>query len=277
MPNIYGYDYAANNPVSAAMAYKQYKTYGPNGSPGSPAGPPASGNPADKQGFYSDPQWFTRYAPNRVYAGQTLSPEYQTGQGQQNQAYGMYQQALQNPTAAADQFGKYFQSAADAYTKPAMQQFNQQLAQVQGNTAARFGGNASTEEGRNVYNTSNLFSQNLTNALAGLAPQQVAAGQNYTSQLGNAYALQSQNQMALRNAILSGLSPGANQNYVDPGASTLGSVLGTVGGFLLGGPAGAAVGSQVGGSLTGNAGSGYGASPYASGYSAGDPTFYFGG
>lgn len=244
---------------------EQQKALGGTGQTGG-QGSTYSGNPGDYQGFYSDPDWFTRNAPNKVFAGQTLSNEYQQGMGQQGLAGQMYQQALANPTAAADQYGKYFQQAADAYTKPAMQQFNQDLARTQGATAARFGGNASSEEGRNVYNTSNLFSQNLTNALAGLAPQQVSAGQQYAAQLGNAYALQSQNQMALRNAILSGLSPGANTPYVDPGASIGGSILGAVGGVvggLTGGPAGAAAGSSLGSSLVSQAGtpySGYGGS-----------------
>ena len=228
-----------------------------------------SGNVGDYEGAFSNPRWYATTQPNKVVAGQTLMPEYGIGQQQQGLAQQMYSQALANPTGAADQYGKYFQAAANAYTQPAMQDFNQQLARVQGNTAARFGGNASTEEQRNVYNTSNLFSRNLTNALAGLAPQQAAMGQAYTSQLANAYALQSQNQMALRNAILSGLSPGANQQEQPTGSvggSILGALGGAVSGFAAGGPVGAIAGG-VGGLANGTTAPGVGLyNGYTGGY-----------
>lgn len=182
------------------------------------------------QNFEGDTGWYTRNAPNKVFAGEQLNPEYNQGLGLQQKIGNAYTQSLANPQQNAQMYGSFFQQAGNAIAQPALQDFNQELAGVQGNTAARFGGNASTEEQRNVYNTSNLFSRNLANSLAALAPQQISAGQAYTNQLGQAYGQASANQAALRNSILSGLSPGANTQYVDPSSQVLPALIGAVGG-----------------------------------------------
>ncbi len=100
--------------------------------------------------------------------------------------YDLYGSALADPTGQTAKYQGAFDTAAQGMAAPAMRDFTQQLASVQGNTAARFGGNASTEENRGVYNTSDLFSRNLSEALARLAPQAVTAGQNATGELGTA-------------------------------------------------------------------------------------------
>jgi len=100
--------------------------------------------------------------------------------------YSLYGSALVDPAAQGRKFQSFFDEAAGGIAAPAMRDFNQQLATVGANTAARFGGNASSEEQRNVYNTSDLFSRNLSEALARLAPQAAQMGQNYTSELGTA-------------------------------------------------------------------------------------------
>jgi hypothetical protein len=101
-------------------------------------------------------------------------------------AYDLYGQALADPAAAGRKFQGFFDEAAGGITAPAMRDFTNQLSTVGAQSAARFGGNASSEEQRNVYNTSDLFSRNLTEALARLAPQAAQLGQNYTGELGTA-------------------------------------------------------------------------------------------
>jgi len=100
--------------------------------------------------------------------------------------YDLYGSALADPVAQGRKFQGFFDEAAHGIAAPAMRDFDQSLATVSANTAARFGGNASSEEQRNVYNTSDLFSRNLSEALARLAPQAAQMGQNYTGELGTA-------------------------------------------------------------------------------------------
>ena len=85
-----------------------------------------------------------------------------------NDLYSLYGSALVDPAGQGKKFQGFFDEAAHGIAAPAMRDFNQQLTTVGANTAARFGGNASSEEQRNVYNTSDLFSRNLSEALARL-------------------------------------------------------------------------------------------------------------
>lgn len=100
--------------------------------------------------------------------------------------YDLYGSALRDPAGTGRQFQGFFDEAAQGIAAPAMRDFDQLLARVGANTAARFGGNASSEEQRNVYNTSDLFLRNLSEALARLAPQAAQLGQSYTGELGTA-------------------------------------------------------------------------------------------
>ncbi len=106
--------------------------------------------------------------------------------GRAERGYGRYENYLEDPTAAGKQFQGFYETAAQGIAAPAMRDFNKELSSVGANVAARFGGNASSEEGRQDYNTSDLFSRNLTEALARLAPQAAQQGLEYGNQLGEA-------------------------------------------------------------------------------------------
>lgn len=193
--------------------------------------------------------WYTDSNPARPFAGETLFPE----QMEANHAYGKaaqaYDAALANPTGTADLFSKYYQSAANALAAPAMRDFTNTLSGVTGNVAARFGGNASSEESRQAYNTADLFSRNLSESIAGLAPQAAAAGMAYTNMLGQATQQYASNRDRLASLILGGLT---YQPAKQPGAgSAIGGALGGIAGAVLGGPAGAAAGVGIGSSAGG--------------------------
>lgn len=157
--------------------------------------------------------------------------------------YSLYGSALADPAAQGRKFTGFFNEAAQGIAAPAMRDFSQQLATVGANTAARFGGNASTEEQRNVYNTSDLFSRNLSEALSRLAPQAAQMGQNYTGELGTA-ARGSEGGL---DAVLSTFDPKklAKGNGM---LKTLGGLAGTAAGSFLG-PFGAAAGAKLGSKL----------------------------
>lgn len=164
---------------------------------------------------------------------------------------GLFDNYLANPTSAADLFGKYFQTAAEGYAAPALRDFTGAIKGVSANTARRFGGNASTEENRQVSNASDLFSRNLTESLAQLAPEQVAAGQAYGNQLGTAQANAAGQSDTLKSLLLASLNSTVNTSGTNWG-KILGQLAGTIGGTLIGGPGGGAIGSQIGGSLGGS-------------------------
>ena len=163
---------------------------------------------------------------------------------------GLFDQYLENPTSAADLYGKYFQQAAEGYAAPALRDFTGAIKGVSANTARRFGGNASTEENRQVSNAGDMFSRNLTESLAQLAPEQVAAGQAYGNQLGTAQANAAGQSDTLKSLLLASLNSTVNTSGTDWG-QILGKIGGTIAGTLIGGPAGGAIGSQIGGSITG--------------------------
>jgi hypothetical protein len=158
--------------------------------------------------------------------------------------YSLYGSALADPAAQGRKFSGFFDEAAHGIAAPAMRDFGNQLAGVQASTAARFGGNASTEEQRNVYNTSDLFSRNLSEALARLAPQAAQMGQNYTSELGGA-ARGSENSL---DELLSMFDP--TKLAKGKGVlKTLGTLGGAAAGFAIGGPPGVGAGAKLGSSL----------------------------
>lgn len=158
--------------------------------------------------------------------------------------YGLYGSALADPAAQGRKFSGFFDQAAQGIAAPAMRDFTNQLAGVQASTAARFGGNASTEEQRNVYNTSDLFSRNLSEALARLAPQAAQMGQNYTSELGGA-ARGSEQGLDQLLAMFDPKRLAKGKGVL----KTLGTLGGAAAGFAIGGPPGAGAGAKVGQSL----------------------------
>lgn len=161
---------------------------------------------------------------------------------------GRYDTALADPTHAAGLFSSFYDNAAQGFAAPAMRDFGNTLSGVQANTAARFGGNASSEEGRNVYNTSDLFSRNLSESLARLAPQAVSQGLEYTGQLGQASTGAANERDQLNQQILSGVSMyGAKKKKGSLFGTALGAITGGIKGFMTGGPVGGAVGAAGGG------------------------------
>lgn len=141
---------------------------------------------------------------------------------------GAADQALLDPTGTADRFGSYFQTAAQGIAAPALRDFANTLSNVQGSTAARFGGNASTEETRNGFNASDLFSRNLSEALARLAPQQAQMGLDYAGQLQGSAAGAAGEEDRLRGDIIQlvGTQKPAKQKK-----SVLGTIAGTAAGI----------------------------------------------
>lgn len=172
-----------------------------------------------------------------------LEPQYADREARTKRLQGQYDAALADPTAAATRFSDFFKTAADTYGAQANRDFSNTLARTQANTAARFGGNASSEEQRNVYNTSDLFARNLTEALAGYAPQAAQMGLNYTGQLGQAAGNAEGSLDDLSRLILSGIGMYPKK---EKGGSVLGALVGGGLGFLKGGPAGAAAGAYQG-------------------------------
>ncbi len=162
--------------------------------------------------------------------------------------YDLYQGALADPAAQGRKFQDFFTTAAKGITDPAMRDFNKEVSNVGANVAARFGGNASSEEARQTYNTSDLFSRNLTEALARLAPQAAGLGLEYTGELGTAARGAVNEQDQLTQLILQALNKPKKPNTL---GQLAGTAIGTAGGALLGGPAGAKAGGAVGGITAG--------------------------
>lgn len=206
------------------------------GSPGDvPEGPYAGGLPG---AFRGPGDAASRYLKNY------LLPQEQGRRERAGALQGQYDAALADPAAQGQKFSDFFRTAADAYGAQANRDFGNTLARTQASTAARFGGNASSEESRNVYNTSDLFARNLTEQLAGYAPQAAQMGLNYTGMLGNA-AGQAQGEMDdLSRMILAGI--GMFPQKEKKGGDIFGALVGGGIGYLTGGPAGAAAGAYSG-------------------------------
>ncbi len=159
---------------------------------------------------------------------------------------GLYDNALANPTGTADLFGKYFQQAAQGYAAPLMRDFTGALSGVAGNVARRFGGNASSEENRAAGRASDLFSRNLSESLAQLAPQQAQAGMEYTGLLGQGQQAAAGQSDILKELLLGSLGQTQGQGQGLNIGSILGSIGGTALGSLVGQPGiGAAIGSKL--------------------------------
>lgn len=144
----------------------------------------------------------------------------------------LYDQNLANPTGAADQFSGYFQKAAEGFAAPALRDFRDSVQGVAGNVASRFGGNASSEEQRQVGQASDSFSRNLTESLSRLAPEALQAGQQYTQMLGDASGGAQDRADRIRQMILEGVLGIRDK----PKSNTFGQIVGTglgVAGALL--------------------------------------------
>lgn len=178
---------------------------------------------------------------------QVLVPESQRRGQRAGERRDAYDQALDDPTGTADLFGDYFQRAAEGYAAPQQRVFQNTVASNAANVAGRFGGNASTIETGVIQSTADDFSRNLTEALARLAPQQVAAGQHYTDQLGGA----SENAGSEYDRSLQFLMDALHDQRKNEKDAKKGGILGAAGGILGGvagsflGPAGTAFGAKA--------------------------------
>jgi len=154
----------------------------------------------------------------------TLAPEAERRRQRADSTATMYDQALSDPTGTADLFGKYFDQRAQALTAEATRNYGQQIGGVTANVASRFGGNASSYEQAAAERYTDMAHRNLTESLAALAPQQVAAGQAYTGQLGQAAGQAEGSYENALQILLASLGM-QRQNEKDKKASSLGGTL----------------------------------------------------
>ena len=139
---------------------------------------------------------------------------------------------LLDPTRAANLFqGQYAQTAA-ALAAPQQRQFADTVRGVAGNTAARFGGNASTEENRQVNAASDLFSRNLAEQIAGLSAQSVGAGTQYAFGVNQAGEQAMSDQDRVTAMILQAVAGYPEKQKSNFGSQALGTAIG-VGASLL--------------------------------------------
>jgi len=143
---------------------------------------------------------------------------------ERDQLQQMLMSSILNPTQSADTFLSYYQEAANAAAAPALRDFQNIIGNVQANTASRFGGNVSSEEGRMVTRTSDDFTRNLTEALARVGPQAVAAGQAQDQFTLGARRMLGSEELDLERMLLAAI-----QGQKDSG-SPWGRILGTVAG-----------------------------------------------
>ncbi len=177
--------------------------------------------------------------------------------GQAGRQRGLYDTSLEgyfaDPTGGAEAFLPFFQRAAEGAAAPALRDFQSTVATRAANVASRFGGNPSTTELRTVTRAGDLFSRNLTEALARVGPAAIGASQARGSQLLGARQLYGGEEGDLQQMILASIM---QQGKGSPWARIIGALLGGAGGFVLGGPPGAATGAQVGGQVGGYVGGG---------------------
>lgn len=166
------------------------------------------------------------------YINQYLLPQTQHRSERAGNLQGQYDTALGDPAREAGKFSDFFRQAADSYGAQANRDFGNTLARTQANTAARFGGNASSEEQRNVYNTSDLFARNLTENLAKLAPEAASMGLQHTGMLGQAAGQAQGEYDDLSRLILSGI--GMFPQPKPKGKSLLGGLVGAAASFIPG-------------------------------------------
>lgn len=156
--------------------------------------------------------------------------------------------ALGDPAGQGKLFQDFYQQAANAYAAPALRDFTQSQSRLSANVASRFGGNASGEEIRQTGQAGDMFSRNLTEALAGLAPQAAAQGLQHTGMLSQAAQQSTTDADQLRALLLQNIL-GVQDKKGGGILGALGTIGGGIAGGLFGGPAGATAGASMGGSL----------------------------
>lgn len=167
-----------------------------------------------------------------------IDPQLKARDRRSTRLQGEADQALADPAGQAGLFQGYYQQAANAFTAPAMRDFTQTQSRLGANVASRFGGNASGEEIRQTNQAGDIFSRNLTEALAGLAPQAAAQGLQHTGMLQQQAQSSTTDADQLRAMLL--------QNILGVQDKKGGGILGALGN-IGGAVAGAATSSFFGG------------------------------
>lgn len=206
------------------------------------ATPPTSGGPLGRAVWGARNQGYGSGRATRIsgkhpdqqakgYLEGSLLPAERGAEGMANRRAGMYEDSLYDIEGTVDRFSDIYRKAGEAIAAPAQRDYQQHAARVGANAASRFGGNVSSEELRQGYNTGDLFSRNLSEAMARLGGEQVGAGLNYTGQLGGAAAQAAEERDRLRQMILQGIS------YAKPRAKPVGEVVGGIVASAAGGAA----------------------------------------
>ncbi len=141
-----------------------------------------------------------------------------------------------------------FAKAAMANAAPIQEQYEDVLGRSSANVARRFGGNPSSEEARIIGTTSRGFGRLLSEQLAAIGPQAVAAAQGQQRLLAGIQAQYAGQESDLLSLLLQAARD--QRGGGSPWAKILGTALGAGVGFFAGNPAaGAQVGGAVGGSF----------------------------
>ena len=164
----------------------------------------------------------------RRYLNRSLVPEEQMRGGRSGFYEGLADETAADPTFRPRMFQGFYEQAGQAIAAPALRDFSQQQAGIMGNIAQRFGGNASSEEARAQTNAADLFSRNLTEALARLAPQAAQTGlESERTLYGQQNAVTAQEDET-RRQILAAMGLLGKKPKKKSALSTLGDVVGTV-------------------------------------------------
>jgi len=166
------------------------------------------------------------------YVSRSLLGQERGREATANRRSGAYETALYDPEGTTNRFSDIYNKVGQAIAAPAMRDYQQTQARVGANVASRFGGGVSSEELRQGYNTGDLFSRNLGEALARLGGEQVQAGQNWTSQMGQAASQSADERDRLEQLILQGVSMGKPRkqkkgvlDYVNAAAGVIDAVV----------------------------------------------------
>lgn len=179
------------------------------------------------------------------YIGRDLVPAESERKGRADYYANQTDTLMSDPNRIAGLFGGAYQRAGEAISAPALRDFTKTQAGLQGSIASRFGGNASSVEGGALANAGDIFSRNLTEALAGLVPQQVGQGLQYTGQVAAQGQAARDEEDRIRQMILSAIG-GVGEKPKSGFANFAGGLLGTAAGALTGGLATGKIGPMSG-------------------------------
>ncbi len=171
------------------------------------------------------------------YLGGSLLPQERGREARAAGLAGTFDSALLDPEGTVGRFSDIYGQVGQALAAPAMRDFESSVARTGANVASRFGGNVSGEEQRQVYNTSDLFTRNLGEALARLGGEQVNAGLRYTGMLGEAAGGAASERDRLAQMIMSLLAqqgPAKSKNFFSQAGGLIGGAIQTASDKLMG-------------------------------------------